>query len=108
MQSVQYKTIGIREMFMRVDISDSGELLYRPVTPDMIYAKSPAGDPLKPNCIYEYRLRQNEQTGICFGQRMSMTSRQKEPQISSSDVRRGWEIGRGCFRNLFGWEHGWG
>ena len=66
MQSVQYKTIGIREMFMRVDISDSGELLFRPVTPDMIYAKSPAGDPLKPNCIYEYRLRQNEQTGDMF------------------------------------------
>lgn len=66
MQSVQYKTIGIREMFVRVDISNSGELLYRPVTPDMIYAKSPAGDPLKPNCIYEYRLRQNEKTGDMF------------------------------------------
>lgn len=66
MQSVQYKTIGIREMCMRVDISDSGELLFRPVTPDMVYAKAPAGDPLKPNCIYEYRLRQNEKTGNTF------------------------------------------
>lgn len=66
MQQVQYKTIGIREMLIRVDVSDSGELLFRPVTPDMIYAKAPAGDPLKPNVIWEYRLRQNNQTKKMF------------------------------------------
>ena len=66
MQSVQYKTIGIREMFLRVDVSDSKELLFRPVTPDMVYASAPAGDPLKPNVIYEYRLRQNMQTKKMF------------------------------------------
>ncbi len=66
MQSVQYKTIGIREMLVRVDISDSKELLFRPVTPDMVYASAPAGDPLKPNVIYEYRLRQNMQTKKMF------------------------------------------
>ena len=66
MQSVQYKTIGIREMCIRVDISDSGELLFRPVTPDMIFATAPAGDPLKPNCLYEYRLRQDESTKTMF------------------------------------------
>ena len=33
MSNVQMKTIGLREMLMRVDISDSGELMFRPVTP---------------------------------------------------------------------------
>ena len=66
MQGVQYKTIGIREMCMRVDISDSKELLYRPVTPDMVYAHAPAGDPLKPDVIWEYRLRQNLESKNMF------------------------------------------
>ena len=66
MQEVQYKTIGLREMCMRIDISDSGELLFRPVTPDMIYAQAPVGDPLKPNKLCEYRLRQNMETKEMF------------------------------------------
>ena len=66
MEEVQFKTIGLREMCVRVDVSDSKELLFRPVTPDMIYAKAPAGDPLKPNLLYEYRLRQNEKTKDAF------------------------------------------
>ena len=57
MANVQMKTIGLREMLMRVDISESNELMYRPVTPDMVYAIAPTGDPMKCNLLMEYRLR---------------------------------------------------
>ena len=66
MGSVQMKTIGLREMLMRIDISDSNQIMFRPVTPDMVYAMAPAGDPMKPNYLYELRLRQNDNTGEMF------------------------------------------
>lgn len=62
MQSFQMFTIGCREMFMRVDISDSNGLLFRPVTPDLIYCESSSGDPNRLKFLYELRLRQNPQT----------------------------------------------
>lgn len=59
MQTVQLYTIGMREMLLRVDVDAQGDgLLYRPVTPDMVYAEAPAGDPMNPNLLWELRLRQ--------------------------------------------------
>ena len=66
MATVQMKTIGLREMLMRIDISDSNQIMFRPVTPDMVFATAPAGDPMKPNYLYELRLRKNESTGEMF------------------------------------------
>ena len=66
MSSVQMKTIGLREMLMRVDISDSNQIMFRPVTPDMVFAMSPAGDPMKANYLFEQRLRRNDSTGEMF------------------------------------------
>tara|TARA_B100000405_G_scaffold224944_1_gene160240 strand:+ start:2051 stop:3505 length:1455 start_codon:yes stop_codon:yes gene_type:complete len=66
MASVQSKTIGLREMLIRIDISDSNEILFRPVTPDMVFATAPAGDPMKANYLFEQRLRQNNKTGETF------------------------------------------
>ena len=40
--------------------------MFRPVTPDMVFAMAPAGDPMKPNYLYELRLRQNDNTGEMF------------------------------------------
>jgi hypothetical protein len=57
MQQIQVFTLGLREMFLHISLSDSGELLYRPVTPDMIYAEAPAGDPMNMNYLFELRLR---------------------------------------------------
>lgn len=58
MQRVQLLTIGLRECFLRIDINEPRDgLLYRVVTPDNVYAESPAGDPSKPYLIKEYRLR---------------------------------------------------
>lgn len=57
MQSFQMFTIGCREMFMRVDISDDNGLLFRPVTPDLIYATSSSGNPNQLRFLYELRLR---------------------------------------------------
>lgn len=66
MATVQSKTIGLREMLMRIDISDSNQIMFRPVTPDMVFATAPAGDPMKANYLYELRLRKNESTGEMF------------------------------------------
>jgi len=61
MQRVQMLTVGMREMFMRVDIADDGlNLLYRPVTPDLVWAISPAGAPMEPIKLMELRLRARE------------------------------------------------
>lgn len=61
MQRVQMLTIGMREMFLRVDVSSDGRnLLYRPVTPDNVWARSPAGSPMEPNQLMELRLRMRE------------------------------------------------
>ena len=62
MSSVQMKTIGLREMLMRVDISDDNQIMFRPVTPDLVYAEAPAGNPMVSNFLYEYRLRRNDDT----------------------------------------------
>jgi hypothetical protein len=66
MSTVQMKTIGLREMLVRVDISDSNKIMFRPVTPDMVYATAPTGDPTKCTELREYRLRVNEKTGETF------------------------------------------
>ena len=61
MQRVQFFTIGMRECFLRIDITDDGkDLLYRIVTPDFVDAESSAGDPSRPNKIKEMRLRYDE------------------------------------------------
>ena len=58
MQRVQFFTLGLRECFLRIDINETFDgLIYRIVTPDMIYAESPAGDPSRPHLLHEYRLR---------------------------------------------------
>lgn len=58
MQRIQFYTIGIRECFVRIDVNPTGDgLVYRIVTPDLIFADSPAGDPSKPDVIHEYRVR---------------------------------------------------
>lgn len=58
MQRVQFYTLGLRECFLRVDINESFDgLIYRIVTPDMIFAESPVGDPSCPHLLHEYRLR---------------------------------------------------
>tara|TARA_R100000664_G_C2758080_1_gene146763 strand:+ start:2243 stop:3697 length:1455 start_codon:yes stop_codon:yes gene_type:complete len=63
MQRVQMLTIGLRECFLRVDLNEKKDgLLYRIVTPDFVFADSPAGDPSNPNVLHEYRLRHDETT----------------------------------------------
>lgn len=62
MQRVQFFTIGMRECFIRVDITDDQQgLLYRIVTPDMVDAESSSGDPSRPHRIKELRLRYDEE-----------------------------------------------
>ena len=58
MQRIQLFTIGLREMFLRVDINERrGGILYRPVSPDYVWASAPAGDPMNPDHLWELRLR---------------------------------------------------
>ena len=63
MQRVQFYTIGMRECFIRVDITDDQKrLMYRIVTPDNVDAEASAGDPSRPHKIKEMRLRYDEVT----------------------------------------------
>lgn len=58
MQYIQMMTIGINDMFIRIDVNSTKDgLFYRPVFPDMISAFAPTNDPMQPNYIEEYRLR---------------------------------------------------
>lgn len=66
MSTIQMFTIGLREMLVRIDISDDNAVMFRPVTPDMVFASAPAGNPTKANYLYEYRLRRNDSTGEEF------------------------------------------
>jgi hypothetical protein len=62
MQRVQFYTLGLRETFLRVDVTDDGAgLLYRIVTPEVVEAKASAGDPSRPHTIKETRLRYCDQ-----------------------------------------------
>ena len=63
MQTVQIFTIGCREMVIRVGVNPHQQgLLFRPITPDYIYATAPGDDPENPNYLYELILRQNKET----------------------------------------------
>jgi hypothetical protein len=57
LQRVSRDTLGLREMFVRVDVVD-GELLFRPVAPDMVLAWASPDKPDKPNRLMELRLRE--------------------------------------------------
>lgn len=61
MKRVQFFTIGLRECFLRVDIS-GGKISYRIVTPDVVTAQASPHDPQVPIMIKEMRLRYNELT----------------------------------------------
>lgn len=45
MQRVQRDTLGLREMLLRVAVSQSGALVVRPVFPDMVSVETAPGDP---------------------------------------------------------------
>ena len=60
MQCVQRDTIGMREMFLRVDVDgegDAAELVFTPVPPDLIDARATAARPEEPVWIREAVLR---------------------------------------------------
>ena len=65
MQRVQLHVIGLREMFLRVDLNaEKNGLLFRPVSPDFVWAEANPADPMKPNFIMELRLRKSHHKPI--------------------------------------------
>ena len=56
MPGVQAMAIALREMWMRIDVTDS-RLTYRPVSPDMIVAEADPQRPTIPLAVAEIRLR---------------------------------------------------
>jgi hypothetical protein len=61
MQRVQLYTVGLREMFLHVGLNSTNTgLVYRPVSPDWIYATAPRNNPMEPNFLMELRLRLTE------------------------------------------------
>jgi len=53
----QSRVIGLREMLLRVDVNQEGELHYRPVPPDMVLCESHQSYPDRPVKICELRAR---------------------------------------------------
>jgi len=67
MQRVQNLTLAMREMFIRVDINKSGSgLLFRPVTPDMVWASAPPSDPMTPDQLWELRIRKHPEYNLIW------------------------------------------
>ena len=54
MQRVQRDTLGLREMLLRVSASDSGDLVVRPVFPDMVQVECSPYDPASPVKVKEW------------------------------------------------------
>jgi len=57
MQRVQRYTLGLREMFVRVDV-EKGRLCFRPVYPDLVWADPREDRPDQPVTVRELRLRE--------------------------------------------------
>lgn len=57
MQRFQSLTLGCREYWQRIHVSEDGRLTYRPVAPDMTLAYSAEDRPDYPLAVYELRLR---------------------------------------------------
>lgn len=57
MQRVQRDTVGLREMLVRVDVSEHGKLLIRPVFPDRTDLQASDEEPDQPSVIIEARPR---------------------------------------------------
>lgn len=70
MRRVQRDALGLREMLVFVDVAD-GELVYRPVFPDMVLCGAHPYDPARPVTIIEYR---------------------QEPRLGGAWVRDHWSI----------------
>ena len=56
-QRVQRQVIGLREMLLRVDVSDLGRLVVRPVVPSVVVADAGVDDPSVPSRLAEWRRR---------------------------------------------------
>ena len=54
MQRVQRDTLGLREMLLRVSASEAGDLVVRPVFPDMVQVEVDPSDPGRPVKIKEW------------------------------------------------------
>lgn len=57
MQRVQRDTIGLREMIVRVDVSDKGALRFRVAYPDLVTLEKHPDDPMRPAVFRELRPR---------------------------------------------------
>lgn len=57
MARVQRQVIGLREMLVRVDVSEAGKLLLRPVSPSVVEAEPDADEGDRPAQLYEIRRR---------------------------------------------------
>jgi len=62
MQRGQRDTIGMRELYQRVDVVH-GSLVYRPVFADMVEASAPPDTPEQPTRLAELQLREHPATG---------------------------------------------
>lgn len=67
MGTVQAYTLGLREMFVRVHVSQEGRPSYRPVFPDMVLAGSSPDAPDVPTWVWELRRRARPDTADAAG-----------------------------------------
>lgn len=63
MQRVQRDTLGMREMVVRVDVTAAGQLLYRPVFPDVCHVVLDPIEPKRLRVFAEARLRDEPSDG---------------------------------------------
>lgn len=63
MQRVEYYTIGLREMLVRIHVPADGRPSYRPVYPDLVLAGASPDRPDLPIVVKELRLRRDPATG---------------------------------------------
>ena len=100
MQRTMLFTIGLREMFLRIDVHGD-RLVFIPVTPDMIYAESHPSDPMNPFLIAELKLRNSEKGQIWTYDVFDMRDIEN-PSYRIMEVEKNGEMGEDRTREFLG------
>jgi hypothetical protein len=100
MSRFQSMTIGLREMWMRVDVED-GRLVYRPVPPHMTIAEADPARPTVPTMFGELRLRWVRDAYVWTFEVWDIRDLEA-PTYRVYEALDGWQFGRNLTAELHG------
>lgn len=95
MQRVSTDLVGLREALIRVDWSERGGLLFRPLAPDQVVVRAVPEAPDQPAAVEELQIRSHPETGkdVWCWEVLDITSLDRPiHQILSGDRKQDWTV----------------